>query len=451
MVVSATYSGAGILTIRYGMEKSIPARIVRVIGPLPGQREARAFSVLALIAGLIACGLSLYYGFHGETFMGRPMGSDFVEFYAAGKALNQHQPALIYNIPALTKLEQESLPAMSRTQMLIFGYPPVVGQLFRPFALLPYKWAYCAWLVFSLVLYATGLSLLFRGWAHASYHRTAFLLSLSAPMFTLETWIGGQLSVVTFFAVALFVYCFENRWLALAGVALGLLTYKPSLIAIPAAMMILGGCWRMFSGLCGSSVLLLLGSFATAGVSGLRLWVAQMKVFAGIATTNETIIRRTKYVDLNSFFSILLGGSSTARAVATLAATAAFVFMGWIWWRARRQSHDVQRYLWGATLTWTLMINIYAPVYDTILLIPAGALIARSLYFRSKREQAGLQLWLIALWLVPWLTQSWADYLRLQILTPVLAGFGYWALTLARDSSARRISMRRVEAIRDAA
>lgn len=433
------------------MEKSIPARIERIIGPLPGQREARAFSVFALIAGWIACALSLYYGFRGETFMGRPMGSDFVEFYAAGKALNQHQPALIYEISALTRLEQQSLPEMSRTQMLIFGYPPVVGQLYRPFALLPYKWAYCAWLVFSLALYAAGLWLLLHGWANASSRRTAFLLSLSAPMFTLETWIGGQLSVVTFFAAVCFVYCFENRWLVLAGVALGLATYKPSLIAIPAAMMILGACWRMFAGLCGSSVLLLLGSLVTAGVNGLRLWMVQMKVFAGIATTNESIIRRTKYVDLNSFFSILLGASSVERAIATLAAAAAFLFLGWTWRRAREQSHDVQRYLWGATLTWTLMINIYAPVYDTILLIPAGALIARSMYGRSKREQAGLQLWLIALWLAPWLTQSWADYLRLQILTPVLAGFGYWALTLARDSSVLRVSVRPEDAIRNAA
>ena len=433
------------------MEKSIPARIERIIGPLPGQREARAFSVFALIAGLIACALSLYYGSHGETFMGRPMGSDFVEFYAAGKALNHHQPALIYDIPALTRIEQESLPAMSRTQMLIFGYPPVVGQLYRPFALLPYKWAYCGWLVFSLSLYASGLWLLFRGWAGASYRRTAFLLSLSAPMYALETWIGGQLSVVTFFAVILFVCCFEKRWEVLAGVALGLATYKPSLIAIPAAMMILGGCWRMFAGLCGGSVLLLLGSLATAGVNGLRLWMVQMKVFAGIATTNESIIRRTKYVDLNSFFTILLGGGSAERVLATLAAAGAFLILAWTWWRNRGQSHEVQRYLWGATLTWTLLINIYAPVYDTILLIPAGALVARSLYGRSKREQAGLQLWLIALWLAPWLTQSWADYLRLQILTLVLAGFGYWALTLARDSAALKVSLPRGNAIRDAA
>jgi hypothetical protein len=156
-------------------------------------------------------------------------------------------------------------------------------------------------------------------------------------------------------------------------------------------------------------------------------------------------------VDLNSFFTILFGGGSAQRALATLAATAAFLLLGWTWWRARRQSHDVQRYLWGATLTWTLMINIYAPVYDTILMIPAGALVARSLYGRGKREQAGLQLWLIALWLAPWLTQSWADYLRLQILTPVLAGFGCWALALARDSSELRVAVRPENAVRDAA
>jgi hypothetical protein len=97
------------------------------------------------------------------------------------------------------------------------------------------------------------------------------------------------------------------------------------------------------------------------------------------------------------------------------------------------------------------MINVYAPVYDTILLVPAAALVASSVEGRGPLEQMSLQVWLIALWLVPWLTQSWADYLRLQILTPVLAGFGYWTLTLARDTSAPAIPVPREDAIRDAA
>jgi alpha-1,2-mannosyltransferase len=433
------------------MEKSIPERIERIIGPLPGQREARAFSVFALIAGLIACGLSLYYGFRGETFMGRPMGSDFVEFYAAGRLANQHQPALIYDIPAFSRLQHQVVPEMSATQMHVFGYPPVVSELFRPFALLPYHWAYCAWLAFSLTMYGSGLWLLLRSLIRYSYRRSAFLLALSAPMFTLETWIGGQLSVLSFFAVVLFIYCFERRWPVWAGLALGLATYKPSLVAIPAAVMIVGGCWRMLAGLSAGSALMILGSIATAGVNGFWLWIARLRVFSTFATSNEAILRRTKYVDLNSFFTVLLGASSAERALATIATSAAFLILAWTWWRCRRPSPNVQRYLWAATLTWTLMINVYAPVYDTILLVPAAALVARSLAGRSRREQMSLQVWLIALWLMPWLTQSWADYLRLQILTVVLAGFGYWALTLARANWAAAVPVPRGTDVFDAA
>ncbi len=433
------------------MERSIAEKIQRVIGPLPGQREARAFSTFALIGGLVACGLSLYYGFRGETFMGRPMGSDFVQFYAAGKLLNQHQPAVIYDIPAFSKLQHEIVPEMSPTQMLVFGYPPVVSALFRPFALLPYRWAYCAWLVFSLALYSSSLWLLFRTLLRATYRRTAFLLALSAPMYTLETWVGGQLSVVGFFAVVLFLCCFEKRWPVLAGLALGLATYKPSLVAIPAAVMLLGGCWRMLAGLSASSALMILGSIAAAGVDSLWLWIMRLRVFGVYATSNESILRRTKYVDLNSFFTVLLGASSVERAIATIATSAAFLILAWNWWRSRNQSHDVQRYLWAATLTWTMMINIYVPVYDTILLVPAAALVASSLAGRSQRDQMSMQLWVLALWLVPWLTQSWADYLRLQILTLVLAGFGHWALQLAGASFTSEVSLPREREFQDAA
>jgi len=434
------------------MERSIPETIQRIIGPLPGQREARAFSVFALIAGLVACGFSLYYGSRGENFMGHPMGSDFVQFYVAGQLANQHQPSVIYDVSVFSRLQHQVVPEMSPTQMHIFGYPPVVAELFRPFALLPYWWSYCAWLAFSLTLYASGLWLLLRSLIRVSHRTSAFLLALSAPMYTLETWIGGQLSVLAFFAVVLFIYCFEKRWPVWAGLALGLATYKPSLVVIPAAMMIVGGCWRMLAGLSASSALMILGSFAAAGVNGFELWIARLRVFSAFATSNEAILRRTKYVDLNSFFTILLGASSAERALATVVTSAAFLFLAWTWWRCRRsshKSHDTQRYLWAAALTWALMINVYAPVYDTILLVPAAALVASSVEGRSRREQMSLQVWLIALWLVPWLTQSWADYLRLQILTPVLAGFGYWALTLARAGSTAMVSIPRKTAVLD--
>jgi uncharacterized membrane protein YhaH (DUF805 family) len=197
---------------------------------------------------------------------------------------------------------------------------------------------------------------------------------------------------------------------------------------------------------------MILGSIAGAGVNGFWLWVLRLRVFSAYATSNEPILRRTKYVDLNSFFTVLLGASSVERAMATIATSAAFLILAWNWWRSRHQeSHEARRYLWAATLAWTMLINIYVPVYDTILLVPAATLVARSLADRGYREQMSLQVWLIILWLVPWLTQSWADYLRLQILTVVLAGFGYWALKLARAASASAVAVPREDAFQDAA
>jgi hypothetical protein len=412
-----------------------PKKIERLIGPLPGQSEARAFSLMAVAAGVVLGALSLYYGFRGETLLGRPMGNDFVQFYAAGQAAGQHQPTLIYDTPYLVRLEHEAQPGMAPSQMLPFAYPPVVAQFFRPLVLMPYKSAYCAWLAFSIALYAFGLWLLFRDRLCASYRSTAVLLSLSTPIYMLETLIGGQLSVITFFAVALFVSLFEDRRLVLAGLALGLASYKPSLIAVPAAMMILGGSWRMLAGLGTSTVLMALASIATAGVDGFWLWIVRLRDFSSLATSSASSLRRIKYIDLNSFFAILLGANSAARVAAAAAISAAFAVLAWAWWRSRHErSHEVQRYLWAATLTWTLIINIYVAIYDAILLVPAAALVAHSLAGRSKQEQVVLQAWLMPLWLVPWLTQASAGYLRLQILTVVLAGFGYWALTLAQAS-----------------
>jgi hypothetical protein len=267
----------------------------------------------------------------------------------------------------------------------------------------------------------------------ASYRRTAILLSLSAPMFTFETLLGGQISAITFFLVVLFIHCFENRWAALAGLALGFAAYKPSLIAVPVAVMILGGCWRMLAGLGGSTALMVLASVASTGADGFERWVRYLRSYGSIVTSDQTPFLLNKYVDLNAFFSILLGRNAFARVLAAVSISTCFAILAWSWWRSRRQqSHEVQRYLWAATLTWTLIINVYAGIYDAILLVPAVALVARSLAGRSRQEQAAIQVWLLLLCLASWLTQPSAMYMRLQIFTIVLVAFGYWALSLAR-------------------
>jgi hypothetical protein len=387
--------------------------IERVIGPLPSEKEGRAFGVCGIAIALIACGLSLYYGFRGEAFLGRPLGGDFVQFYAAGQVLNQHEPTKLFDPPYFSAVQHEILPTMASTQWLIFGNPPCIAALFRPLALLTYRQAYCVWLVFSASLYLLGLKILLHGrWGSA-----AMLLALSTPMFTLETWIGGQVSVFGFFLFAVCVRCFESEKFFLAGLALGLTAYKPSLLVIAAAMLLVGRCWRMLGGVCITASLVIAACFAAAGVDGMRLWLNTLRVFRFMATDDQSILRRTKYVDLNSFLVVLGGLNLVTKTIAFLVVAVALMILAWSWFR----STGDRRMLFAATIAATLILNVYVPVYDTPVLIPALVLVASTL--GDNKELRG---WILLFALVPWLTQSAADFLRVQILTIVIAGFSYW-------------------------
>jgi len=408
------------------------SRVERIVGPLPGFKEARAISILALLAGVILCALSLYFGFHGETFMGRPLGGDFVQFYAAGKILNSGPAAKIYDLSTIVRVEQESCPSMPESQMLLFGNPPYIAELFRPLALVPYAEAYCIWLVISLALYAVALALLLP----PAIRNIGFLLAFSSPIFLLETWIGGQISVFAFLAVALFVSNFRKRRWFLAGLSLSIAAYKPSLIAVPAIMFLIGACWRILSGLIAGCVTSALAATLTGA---LRPWIGTLRVFSTLATGHDVSIRRVKYVDFNSFFSILLGATPAARAFAILATAAALVWLARAWWSSRRR--PIKPQLLAATFALMLAANFYVPVYDSIILAAAVVL--------AWESGKPLRSWLPLLYLTPFLSQSFAEFAHLQLLTPVLASFGLW-LTVAQTSVCDDRNVRRPDSSRPA-
>jgi hypothetical protein len=75
---------------------------------------------------------------------------------------------------------------------------------------------------------------------------------------------------------------------------------------------------------------------------------------------------------------------------------------------------------------------VYTPIYDTILIGPAVALAAGVMLRCAGNEREVFGGWLVLLYIVPWLTQSFAELLRFQPLTLILAGFAWWALGRAR-------------------
>ena len=409
----------------------------RWFGPIPGRREAQAMAWVAIAIGVILCGVSVRLGLQGRSFLGRPLGGDFVEFYTVGKVLNNYAPARIYDLELETSLQHASQPSMPDTRMLIFAHTPFIAPLFRPFALLPYAWAYVAWLVFSAGLYLAALALLFRTVRlNADDRKTGFLLALSSTPFLFETWIGGQLSVVVFAIWVLFFWCLDSDRRVLAGFVLALCLFKPTLVALPALMLVVGRRWRVVGGLAAGGIAMASLSVATVGLDGCRGWFAALAMFGNRVAKAEEVWHEAKYVDLLAFFHLLLPHpAALGTVVATSVSTIAVVWLGRAWWRSDGTFEDgptTERRLWAATLCLTLVVNPYVPIYDAILVVIAVALVAR--------EQRTIAGWVLALYLVPWLTQSFAEFLHLQLMTIVLAAFGVWLMERAGKPRVSRFS-----------
>jgi hypothetical protein len=331
---------------------------------------------------------------------------------------------------------------MPETQMLIFGQAPFIASLFRPFALLPYAWAYVAWLGFSAGLYIAALALLFRTMGlNAEDRKTGFLLALSSTPFLFETWIGGQMSVVVFAIWVVFFWCLENDRRVLAGFVLALCLFKPTLVALPGLMLVVGRRWRVVGGFAAGGIAMALLSVATVGLDGCRAWLRALAMNPNIAPKPGEAWHLAKYVDMLAFFHLLLG--SQAGLVAALSISVAVVAVGWLgraWWRSDRSSPAgprTDRRLWAATLCLTLVVNPYVPIYDAILVAIAVALVAS-----DRNTLAG---WLLPLYLVPWVTQSFAEFLHLQLMTVALAGFGVWVMKKAGRPSVSRFRPREEE------
>ena len=84
----------------------------------------------------------------------------------------------------------------------------------------------------------------------------------------------------------------------------------------------------------------------------------------------------------------------------------------------------------AATICLTLVVSSYAPIYDSILL--AAAVILAGATLVSSEYHETFQAWLVLLYLVPWITQSFAEFLHVQVFTAVLVGFAVWLVKMSQ-------------------
>jgi hypothetical protein len=404
------------------------------------------WAALLVSAGLMALSvafalggrpLSVAYAVGGRELQRHPPGGDFVAFYVAGKILNEYPHARLYDIPLQHELQHAVLPQVPDDLGVVYANAPFLALIFRGVARLPYALGLGVWVAFSASLYMAGLALVWppkRDFGGVS--RTAILVCVSFLPFTADCLAGGQLSALGFFAIALCTRWRQRGAPFAAGAALAMCLYKPPLLVLMVPLLLFGRRFRMLLGFCAGALVLGALSLGAVGYEGCAGYFRVLRLYGELTAREATPLALFKFVDVHSFFRLLLNGHpQVGGGIALILAAAAFVYLAKRWVRSRPGT-QADGLLWAATIAWTLVFNLYVPIYDTTLIVISALLMAGAVYgARGEHAESGRSAflgWMLVLYVTACVTEAVASYARVQILTPVLAAIGLLALRFSR-------------------
>lgn len=352
---------------------------------------------------------------------------DFVYFYSVSTILRDSGPANIYNPELQIATAQKILPVRdAKSSYGISPYPPFVALLFAPASRLPFWTAFRVQQAVSLALYLLGLVILLRRFFPEQPLRSSLFLpfALAYLPWISNTWLNGQLSALGFVAVALALSEQKAGNPFRSGLALSVCLYKPTLLVLLIPMLLFQRQFRALLGFAAGGCALV--GAATAAF-GWHIWVAYARLALSLGDL-EKLRQLSQYVDLEAFFTMLiggrLGGGRLASVLTVLVTICALSFLIAAW-RGCRHNAPLA---WAGALTSTLILSPYVPVYDTILLIPSLIASAASLEtFRRNTLPAALFL----LFACSWVSVALASLIHLQLLTLAIGTLAFVQIAAA--------------------
>ena len=376
----------------------------------PARIRGYALLVLAIsLAGLIGLVATSQ---HLIDRNGKPIGTDFSNVYAAGvltlsgKAPDAYDPKL-QHAAEIAVFEGRDVP--------FFGwhYPPFFLMIAALLALMPYALALLCWLAVSLPAFMIAV--------HAIVpRRETWLVTAAFPAVFVNVGHGQN----AFFTAALLggFLTLLNRRPVIAGILLGLLSYKPQFgLLIPLVLLVTGRWTTMLSAT--ATVAVLIG--ASTLLFGMSVWHA----FIESATFTRTIVLEaggTGWEKIQSLFSaVRMWGGSIDAAYAAQGALALTLAASVVWlWRSQA-AFELKA---AALAIACLLATPYVLDYDMVVLGIAIAFLVRHGLARGFHPY---EISLLALtWAAPFLTRSIAGLSGVPLGLIVMLAL--YAMTLRR-------------------
>ena len=372
---------------------------------------------------------------------GRPLMREFMAFYTVGYVLNR-SPEILYEPKAFNDTYHALFPALPKEAKQFYAHAPFEAITFRPFALLPFESSLVAWQVVSLVLFSVGFTMVWRASDSLPGGQLplALLLMLSLRPVAVESLARGQVAALTFMWIAAALWCHRRGQDYWAGVALSLCLSKPTLLGLLLPMLIVGRRLHILVGFGAGAAALGAVSVAVVGWRGCADYVAMLLRFGTMATGSRNSFLLADYVDINSFVRTAIGGGGQwASAVLAVVAAGVLPWLVKLWWAGGREGDAKWGVTWAATLTWTMLLNVYVAPYDTSIVVLGMLLTVGALYRPSRDMVPGaVRILFVLLYVVPWIPPVPIGVDRvLNLYTLVLVGLGVYQIWAAQPAGGR--------------
>lgn len=255
---------------------------------------------------------------------GQPIHIDFTGVYAAGRLVRDGAPAAAYDW-TLHHAAENVVIGHNSTQYFGWLYPPPFLIIAGLLALLPYAVAFAVWMAATLPLYFVTIRAIID-------NKIGWLVAGALP-FLIPNLITGQNGFLTASLLGGALILLQ-RHPVLAGVSLGLLTYKPQFVMLLPLVLILGGHWRTIGAAALTVLVLVLATLALFGVSA---WEA---FFHWVPLASQALLSQdhAEWYKLQSLFALvrMLGGGAPLAWGLQLALTALTACaLCAMWWNTR--------------------------------------------------------------------------------------------------------------------
>jgi len=341
------------------------------------------FTIAIAILTVLTWAVTQYLGPGMTNLTGAILGGDFLGFYTGGKFYLTGHMADLYNLNAISAFQESIVYPIHYTKLHAFLYPPFTAVFYSLFSMSGYLEGLSLWVALGLILLFISVCLVRSEFeTFHTYSSTRLFLTTFLFYPTLQWLISAQNTALSLFLYVVFFVMLRRGRDLIAGLALGLMLYKPQLTLALGLVLLIKQRWQAIAGV-------VLGSLAWI-ITGLLTSVAAMKNYLKIMFLLPNYYRFHPSIEtatvpspwgVNSFFgfaTLLLDNISVTAAniLFILLSIGGILAVILIWrsipWKQGTTEWDLSM---AATVVLGLLLSPQLHIYDLMLLLLPFAII----------------------------------------------------------------------------